>query len=97
LATQNPIEQAGTYKLPEAELDRFMMKTFVEYPTIEEESEILTKIIAIETSKVTQILSQADILNIQKLISHTHVSESIIQYITHIIEATRKQHKYLSY
>ncbi len=97
LATQNPIEQSGTYKLPEAELDRFMMKSYVEYPTPEEEIQILQNLKSIENDWVKKILKKKDILELQKLISEIHVSENIIEYITDIIGASRKQHKYLNY
>ena len=101
LATQNPIEQSGTYKLPEAELDRFMMKSYVEYPTKKEELEILAKLDSIEHDEVQKILKIKDILDIQKLISEIHVSENISEYITDLVFATRKPNaeigKYLNY
>ncbi|MCD5380757.1 MoxR family ATPase [Candidatus Gracilibacteria bacterium] len=97
LATQNPIEQSGTYKLPEAELDRFMMKSYVEYPTQVEEAEILSKLDSIEHDKVAKILKKKEILEIQKIVGDIHVSENIIAYITDIISATRAEHQYLSY
>ena len=97
LATQNPIEQSGTYKLPEAELDRFMMKSFVNYPTLEEEKEILTRLNSIENDHVEKVLSKKEILEIKELVEEIHVSENIIDYITDIIFETRKDNKYLSY
>ena len=97
LATQNPIEQSGTYKLPEAELDRFMMRSFVEYPSQEDEVKILENIDRIENEKVQKVLSKKDILEIRNLISDIHVSENIIAYITDLVFETRKKNKYLSY
>jgi MoxR-like ATPase len=97
LATQNPIEQSWTYKLPEAELDRFMMKSYVNYPTREEEIRILENIENIENSKIKKTLTKKDILEIKNQIKEIHISENILIYITDIIEVTRKKHKYLSY
>ncbi len=101
LATQNPIEQSGTYKLPEAELDRFMMKSYVEYPTKQEELKILENLEGIEHDSVAKILKIKDILEIQKIISKIHVSENISEYITDLVFATRKPNaeiwKYLNY
>jgi len=97
LATQNPIEQSWTYKLPEAELDRFMMKSFVEYPTIEEEKEILNRLNSIENDSVEKVLNKKEILEIKKVVELIHISENIINYITEIIFETRKENKYLSY
>jgi MoxR-like ATPase len=97
LATQNPIEQSGTYKLPEAELDRFMLKSYVDYPSYTEEIKILENIENIENIKTKKILSKKDILEIKKIVSEIHASENIIAYIAEIIFETRKQSKYLSY
>lgn len=101
LATQNPIEQSGTYKLPEAELDRFMMKSYVSYPTREEELQILAKLDSIEHDSVAKILKIKDILEVQELISKIHLSENIAEYITDLVFATRKPNaevgKYLNY
>lgn len=97
LATQNPIEQSGTYKLPEAELDRFMMRSFVEYPSKEDEVKILQNLDSIENDKVNKILTKKDLLEIKELVSKIHVSENIINYITDLVFATRANHKYLSY
>ena len=97
LATQNPIEQSWTYSLPEAELDRFMMKSYVEYPSKEEEIKILENIKNIESHKTKKILSKKDILEIRKISEEIHVSENIISYIADIVFETRKENKYLSY
>ena len=97
LATQNPIEQSWTYSLPEAELDRFMMKSYVNYPEKNEEIKILEELKNIENYKPKKILSKKDILEIRKIIDEIHVSENIMEYITDIIFETRKENKYLSY
>jgi len=91
LATQNPIEQEGTFKLPEAQLDRFLLKTVVSYPSEEEELEILKNINTIEESEVRKIFSKTDIIDIQKLIDHIEVSESIYTYIKDIVFFTRNE------
>ncbi len=97
LATQNPIEQSGTYKLPEAELDRFMMKSMVLYPSIDEEQEILQKLDSIEHGDIQQVMNREELLEIQKSVNSIHCGENIIGYITSIVEATRASHAYLSY
>lgn len=91
-ATQNPIEQEGTYRLPEAQLDRFLFKIHVDYPTIFEEREILYR--SLNSSKISQVLTQKDILNAQKLAQSIYVDEKIINYIVSIIFATRKPAEY---
>jgi len=97
LATQNPIEQSWTYKLPEAELDRFMMRSYVKYPNKEEEIQILENLYNIENNKLDSILEKKDILEIRELASEIHISENIIKYITDLVFETRKENKYLSY
>ena len=94
LATQNPIEQSGTYKLPEAELDRFLLKAFVTYPTQAEELEILKTITTRETTQTEALLSQKDILHIQSLAKQIHVSENIYSYVTDLVFATREAEKF---
>jgi len=91
LATQNPIEQEGTFKLPEAQLDRFLLKTVVSYPSEEEELEILKNIDTIEESEVKKIFSKTDITDIQKLIGEIEVSENIYTYIKDIVFFTRNE------
>ncbi len=91
-ATQNPVEQEGTYRLPEAQLDRFLFKIHVDYPTIFEEREILYR--SLNTSAIGQVLTQKDILESQKLAQSIFVDEKIINYIVSIIFATRKPTDY---
>ncbi len=85
-ATQNPIEQEGTYQLPEAQLDRFLFKAVVTYPNIEEEIKILK---LTQTKKIKPMLSKKEILAAQELTSSIYVDEKITQYIVNIVWATR--------
>lgn len=94
LATQNPIEQSGTYKLPEAQLDRFMMRVKVDYPSYEEEKEMYKKVLSTEQEKLDKVLNKDDILKIQKLVKKVFISESIITYVTNIVDASRNPEKY---
>jgi len=95
LATQNPIEQSGTYRLPEAQLDRFMMKVNVEYWSKENEIEMYKKLNNdYENIKVNKILNKKQIKEIQSLLSEIYVSDNIYEYVSDIIEATRAPEKY---
>lgn len=94
LATQNPLEQEGTFHLPEAQLDRFLLKSIVEYPTSEEEKQILRWAIQRDETNIAKILSQDDILNFQKELEEVEVSEGIIDYIWRIVLATRDTQMY---
>ncbi|TMM56244.1 MoxR family ATPase [Maribacter algarum] len=92
LATQNPIEQEGTYRLPEAQLDRFLFKITIDYPNLEEEVEIITREHALKTTKLEQItssLSKEKIVAFQALISQIIVEPHLIKYIAEIILNTR--------
>jgi MoxR-like ATPase len=89
IATQNPIEQEGTYPLPEAQLDRFMFNIKVDYPTLAEEEQILTATTRQDKPEVTKVLSERAILNLQKLVGSVAVSEHIIKYAASLIRATR--------
>ncbi|MDX1946794.1 MAG: MoxR family ATPase [Pirellulaceae bacterium] len=89
IATQNPIEQEGTYPLPEAQLDRFMFNIKVGYPTADEEEKILTQTTRTEKVEVRKILSARAIINLQKLVHSVAVSEYIIKYVARIVRATR--------
>lgn len=86
-ATQNPVEQEGTYRLPEAQVDRFMFKLLVQYPTIEQEREILRRNLNLDL--IIQVLTKADIIRAQQLVEHVYVDEKIIEYIVNIVFATR--------
>lgn len=89
IATQNPIEQEGTYPLPEAQLDRFMFNIKVGYPTAEEEVEILNRTSKGEKPEVRKILSGKAILNLQKLVKSVAASDYVIEYVSRIVRSTR--------
>jgi MoxR-like ATPase len=89
IATQNPIEQEGTYPLPEAQLDRFMFNIKVGYPSLEEEERILAQTTRIEKIEVRKILSSRAIINLQKLVYSVAVSEYIVKYVSRLVRATR--------
>jgi len=90
LATQNPIEQEGTYALPEAQVDRFMFKLIVDYPTMDEEHTILKRMArTAPKTTVTPVASLDDILEMRKLVDQIHVDEKIERYILRLVAATR--------
>ena len=89
IATQNPIEQEGTYPLPEAQLDRFMFNIKVGYPSATEEEQILAATTRNETPEVKKILAAKAIINLQKLVNSIAVSEQIIKYAARLVRATR--------
>ncbi|MCG6158471.1 AAA family ATPase [Rubinisphaera margarita] len=89
IATQNPIEQEGTYPLPEAQLDRFMFNVKVDYPSVEEEEKILEATTGGERPEVRKILSAKSILYLQKQINTIEASPLTISYVTRIVRATR--------
>src|SRR5690606_25033686 len=89
IATQNPIEQEGTYPLPEAQLDRFMFNIKVGYPTLSEEETILALTARHERAEVRKVLSARAIVNIQKLVGSVAVSEFIVKYTARLVRATR--------
>jgi MoxR-like ATPase len=95
LATENPIDQEGTYPLPEAQVDRFMFKVLLDYPTFEEEKRILDRMaFTSPVSKVNPVVSLDEILETRKLVDQIHVDEKIRLYIVHIVFATRSPEKY---
>jgi len=89
IATQNPIEQEGTYPLPEAQLDRFMFDIRVGYPNLDEEEKILGATTRGESPELRKVLSGRAILNLQKLVYNVAVSEFIIKYVAGLVRATR--------
>ena len=89
IATQNPIEQEGTYPLPEAQLDRFMFNIKVGYPTLPEEEQILAASSRQDKAEVNKVLSAKAIVNVQKLVGSVAVSEYIIKYVARLVRATR--------
>ncbi|MFA5857923.1 MAG: MoxR family ATPase [Elusimicrobiota bacterium] len=94
LATQNPIEQEGTYPLPEAQVDRFMLKLKVSYPSRDEEKVILERMTGSSVPKVSKIISPADILKARQVVESIYVDEKIKNYILDIVFATRYPEKY---
>ena len=89
IATQNPIEQEGTYPLPEAQLDRFMFNIKVDYPTADEEERILAATTRSEKVEIRKVLSGKAILNLQNLVAKVAVSEYIVKYVARLIRSTR--------
>lgn len=89
MATQNPIEQEGTYPLPEAQVDRFLLKVIIGYPTKEEEKIIIRQNISEKPTKVVPLLKPEEILEVQKIVSKIYVDEKIERYIVDIVFATR--------
>ena len=89
IATQNPIEQEGTYPLPEAQLDRFMFNIKVDYPSVSEEEAILSASAQGETTDLRKVLSGRGILSLQKLVSQVPVGDYVIQYVASLVRATR--------
>jgi MoxR-like ATPase len=95
MATQNPVENEGTYPLPEAQIDRFMMKVFVNYPTKEDELEIMRRISNMQFKyEVNQILTKEDIFSIREEVNKVKMSESLEKYIIELVTATRKPKEY---
>lgn len=97
LATQNPIEQEGTYPLPEAQLDRFMFNVRLDYPTLDEEVQIVKQTTVAPTTKVNQVLSAEDILSIQQSISRMPVADNVVEYAVQLVRSTRGENKYISW
>ena len=89
LATQNPIEQEGTYPLPEAQLDRFMFNVLVDYPSASEEEEIVRTTTAMPTHQLDKVLSASDIIKLQNLVRRVPVSDNLIQYAVNLVRITR--------
>jgi len=95
LATQNPIEHEGTYPLPEAQVDRFMLKLKLDYPTKEEEFAILERMAAVDADvQITPVLGAADIFALRQAIDGIYVDEKIKRYIVDIVHATRRPQDY---
>ncbi len=94
LATENPLEQEGTYPLPEAQIDRFMMKVIIGYPSREEEKEILRQNMLQQFPSTSPIIEPAQIINARKVVRDVYVDEKIENYITDIVFATRYPEEY---
>jgi len=93
IATQNPIEQEGTYALPEAQLDRFIFKVKISFPSLEEEFQILDtfkdKYLNNKTADVKSVVTQDEILNCSRLVEQVHIKEELLKYIAQIVHNTR--------
>jgi MoxR-like ATPase len=95
LATQNPIEQEGTYPLPEAQVDRFMLKLNIDYPSKSEEREILERMAVTETNiKVKSVISPGDIKRLRSVVDQIYIDDKIKDYIVDLVIATREPGKY---
>ncbi len=94
MATQNPIEQEGTYPLPEAQLDRFMLKVKITYPKPDEEIQVLNQALGAVAPTTSPVLSEADILSMKKTVEQLYIDEQIKRYILSIVQATRNPEDY---
>jgi MoxR-like ATPase len=93
LATQNPIEQEGTYPLPEAQQDRFMFKVFVKYPSFDEEFEIVRKTTSVESDDIHPVLKAEDIIELQKIVRQVPTSDHVTRYALALVRQTRVDQK----
>ncbi len=94
MATQNPIEQEGTYPLPEAQVDRFMLKVIIDYPSLDEEKKIIRENIEESLPVVTPVTSTKDIVSAREVVRQVYIDEKIEQYIADIVFATRYPERY---
>lgn len=94
MATQNPIEQEGTYQLPEAQVDRFMLKVVIGYPTLEEEKQIIRENIKGEYKNVLPVTTAEEIMKARAVVEDVYIDEKIEQYIADIVFASRYPEKY---
>lgn len=95
LATQNPVDQEGTYSLPEAQIDRFMMKVSIDYPTKDQELEVMRRIANMQFDfTVNPVLTKEDIFSIRNQVNKVKISESLERYIIELVYATRKPKEY---
>jgi MoxR-like ATPase len=97
LATQNPIEQAGTYPLPEAQLDRFLLYITISYPAEQEEFNILANTTTNKTSQVHPVVTAQDILDAQTLVREVHINEEMINYVNRLVRSTRPAESKIEY
>ncbi len=94
MATQNPIEQEGTYPLPEAQVDRFMLKVVIDYPTLDEEKLIIRENLAGTLPEVTPVTTSEEILKARRVVEEVYIDEKIEQYIADIVFASRYPERY---
>ena len=95
MATQNPVEQEGTYPLPEAQMDRFMLKVIIDYPTIEEEKLIIRENLRGALPEVKPVITSEDIIKARSVVDEVYIDEKIEQYIADIVFATRFPERYM--
>jgi MoxR-like ATPase len=96
LATQNPLEQAGTYPLPEAQLDRFLLHIRVDYPDEGEERAILAQTTSSRDARIGAVMSGDDVLDLQKLVRDAHLGDDLLTWITRLVRASRPQESMLA-
>ena len=94
MATQNPIEQEGTYQLPEAQVDRFMLKVIIDYPTLDEEKKIMRENLVGGLPQVMPVTTAEEIMRAREVVSQVYIDEKIEQYIADIVFATRYPDRY---
>jgi MoxR-like ATPase len=94
LATQNPLEQEGTYPLPEAQVDRFMFKVIVTYPARDEELEVLNRMTTSHAPKVEKVIGPEELKKARELVSNIYIDEKVKNYIVEIVMATRQPKEY---
>ena len=94
MATQNPIEQEGTYPLPEAQVDRFMLKVVIDYPTLEEEKKIIRENLQESLPEVSPVTTAEEIIKARDVVRQVYIDEKIEQYIADIVFATRYPDRY---
>jgi len=97
MATQNPVEQEGTYNLPEAQLDRFMLKVVIGYNTKDEEFEVIKRSANEEFEEVRQISTKEDIFELQNQVKNVHIDDELTKYIVELVNATRVKHQYIDF
>jgi MoxR-like ATPase len=97
VATQNPIEMEGVYPLPEAQVDRFMFKLIMKYPSRDEEKNMLSKYVSTDISVVNPILSSEDLMRIKELVGMVTMESKVFDYILDIVDATRKDESALEF
>jgi MoxR-like ATPase len=91
LATQNPVEQEGTYPLPEAQLDRFMFNIFLDYPSAAEEERIILETTSAHAAEVSPVMSRQEVLRLQRVVREAPVGEHVVSYAVRLVRATRPQ------
>ena len=97
LATQNPIEQSGTFPLPEAQLDRFLLYIKVSYPSAEEEYSILENTTGRKSGEIKKVIEGVKILEAQKLVREVHINNDLIDWVSRIVRATRAEHSEIKF